>query len=248
MGSAVRINSRDATCGWGAGAIGGRRVDGTTADDMAVAGLPSTSGAHWANRDNETLYRKTGGSRTPFRRPPALNSFTDDERRDDERRDEGRRDEGRRNEGRRNEGRRNEGRRDEGRRDEGRHDQGRRDDRREDRERRDGRRPDREELSPSAYLLEDSPEIPATSWFADADPARRHQGNENAPRHQEPAGHSTSGSVRYPEPDQDAGPYPERDERADAPESEPEPYTRDFEPAAGEPIEPEFGPAPPATP
>jgi hypothetical protein len=195
-------------------------VDGTAADDMAVAGLSSTSGAHWANRDNETLYRKTGGSRTPFRRPPALNSFTDDERRDDERRDEGRRDDGR-------------------------HDQGRRDDRREDRERRDGRRPDREELSPSPYLAEDSPEIPATSWFADADPVRRHQGNENAPRHQEPAGYSTSESVRYPEQNQDAVPYPER---ADAPESEPEPYTRDFEPPAGEPIEPEFGPAPPATP
>jgi hypothetical protein len=52
-------------------------VERTAADDMAVAGLPSTSGAHWANRDNETLYRQSGSGSTPFRRPPALNSFQD---------------------------------------------------------------------------------------------------------------------------------------------------------------------------
>ncbi len=47
-------------------------MEHTTADesDVAVADLPSTSGAHWANRDAE---RRA----TPFRRPPAVNSFQD---------------------------------------------------------------------------------------------------------------------------------------------------------------------------
>jgi hypothetical protein len=45
--------------------------------DVSVAGTgqPSTSGAHWANRDNENIYRRTG---TPYRRPNAVNSFPDD--------------------------------------------------------------------------------------------------------------------------------------------------------------------------
>jgi hypothetical protein len=46
-------------------------VDRSNADesDVALADLPSTSGAHWANRDNES-HRPA-----PFRRPPAVNSF-----------------------------------------------------------------------------------------------------------------------------------------------------------------------------
>ena len=43
---------------------------------VAVADAPSTSGAHWANRDNDNIYRKTG---TPYRRPNAVNSFPGDE-------------------------------------------------------------------------------------------------------------------------------------------------------------------------
>jgi hypothetical protein len=42
---------------------------------VAVADSPSTSGAHWANRDNENIYRRSG---TPFRRPNAINSFPED--------------------------------------------------------------------------------------------------------------------------------------------------------------------------
>jgi len=69
-------------------------VDRSAADDdagfrntsdasVAVADAPSTSGAHWANRDNENIYRRTG---TPFRRPNAQNSFTgeDDESEQDD--------------------------------------------------------------------------------------------------------------------------------------------------------------------
>ena len=89
----------------GAGAIGGRRVERTVADDVALAELPSASGAHWANRDNDATNRRPGG-RAPFRRPPALNSFPED---------------------------------------------------------------DPEPLSPSAYLPDDTGEIPATSWFAGTD-------------------------------------------------------------------------------
>ncbi|MEV6487450.1 hypothetical protein AB0M20_02240 [Actinoplanes sp. NPDC051633] len=40
------------------------------ATEVALADLPSTSGAHWANRD----VRRTGGE-TPFRRPPARRSL-----------------------------------------------------------------------------------------------------------------------------------------------------------------------------
>lgn len=52
-------------------------MEHSTADesDVAVADLPSTSGAHWANRDRDALQRRTGGRQTPFRRPPAVNSF-----------------------------------------------------------------------------------------------------------------------------------------------------------------------------
>jgi hypothetical protein len=55
-------------------------VDRTTTTDGAVdvADLPSTSGAHWANRDEDMLHRRTGRPAT-FRRPPAVNSFPDDE-------------------------------------------------------------------------------------------------------------------------------------------------------------------------
>jgi hypothetical protein len=42
--------------------------------DVALADLPSTSGAHWAHRD-ETKHRPAGA---PFRRPPAVNSFPED--------------------------------------------------------------------------------------------------------------------------------------------------------------------------
>ncbi len=52
-------------------------MDHSTVDesDVAVADLPATSGAHWANRDKDVLQRRTGGRPTPFRRPPAVNSF-----------------------------------------------------------------------------------------------------------------------------------------------------------------------------
>ena len=45
---------------------------------VALAELASTSGADWANRDNESLYRRTEGDPAPYRRPPAVNSFRDD--------------------------------------------------------------------------------------------------------------------------------------------------------------------------
>lgn len=61
------------------GSRGGQRGDDRPADlSVAVAEPPaSLSGAHWANRDNDTLYRRPGRSGT-FRRPPAENSFPDD--------------------------------------------------------------------------------------------------------------------------------------------------------------------------
>jgi hypothetical protein len=43
--------------------------------DVAVADLPSTSGADWANRDNAALRQRRPGSDTPYRRPPAVNPF-----------------------------------------------------------------------------------------------------------------------------------------------------------------------------
>jgi hypothetical protein len=46
-------------------------ADPRGSSDVAVADLPSTSGAHWANRDNAALRQ------TPYRRPPAVNSFPD---------------------------------------------------------------------------------------------------------------------------------------------------------------------------
>ena len=51
-------------------------MEHSTADesDVVVADLPSTSGAHWANRDRE---RRSGERSAPFRRPPAVNSFHD---------------------------------------------------------------------------------------------------------------------------------------------------------------------------
>ena len=45
---------------------------------VALADLASTSGADWANRDNESLYRRTEPDPAPYRRPPAVNSFRDD--------------------------------------------------------------------------------------------------------------------------------------------------------------------------
>jgi hypothetical protein len=60
---------------------GGRDRDAAASDmsmpdvSVAVAELPaSMSGSHWANRDNDHAYRRPGRS-TPFRRPPAENSF-----------------------------------------------------------------------------------------------------------------------------------------------------------------------------
>jgi hypothetical protein len=55
--------------------VGRRRETGVPDLSVAVADQPaSMSGTHWANRDNDTLYRRPGQS-TPFRRPPAENSF-----------------------------------------------------------------------------------------------------------------------------------------------------------------------------
>jgi hypothetical protein len=53
-------------------------VDPYGSSDLAVADLPSTSGAHWANRDEDMLYRRSGRP-APFRRPPAVNSFPDED-------------------------------------------------------------------------------------------------------------------------------------------------------------------------
>src|SRR3954447_10118192 len=63
----------------GAGAIGGRRVERAATDDVALAELPSTSGAHWANRDSDIARRRSSGRSAPFRRPPASNSFPGDD-------------------------------------------------------------------------------------------------------------------------------------------------------------------------
>jgi hypothetical protein len=52
---------------------------GTDESDVAVAELPSTSGAHWANRDREAERRRGDSRSAPFRRPPAVNSFETDE-------------------------------------------------------------------------------------------------------------------------------------------------------------------------
>jgi hypothetical protein len=51
-------------------------VDPRGSADLAVADLPSASGAHWANRDEDILFRRSGRP-APFRRPPAVNSFPD---------------------------------------------------------------------------------------------------------------------------------------------------------------------------
>jgi hypothetical protein len=51
------------------------RVDRAFADDdVALVEPPSTSGAHWANRDQDGIYRRPDGQ-APFRRPPAVNSL-----------------------------------------------------------------------------------------------------------------------------------------------------------------------------
>ena len=50
-------------------------ADDTAATEVALADLPSTSGAHWANRD----VRRSGDQRTPFRRPQALRSQDTDD-------------------------------------------------------------------------------------------------------------------------------------------------------------------------
>ena len=49
-------------------------ADEGLAADVALAGLPSTSGAHWAHRDE-----RRGGQSTPFRRPNALRAPAADE-------------------------------------------------------------------------------------------------------------------------------------------------------------------------
>jgi hypothetical protein len=54
-------------------------VDRASPDDnVALVYPPSSSGARWASRDDEALYRRPGGP-TPFRRPPAENSFPDEQ-------------------------------------------------------------------------------------------------------------------------------------------------------------------------
>jgi hypothetical protein len=60
-------------------------VDRSIADesDVALVDLPSTSGAHWANRDREALARRPESRQATFRRPPAVNSFLGDDRSDD---------------------------------------------------------------------------------------------------------------------------------------------------------------------
>jgi hypothetical protein len=80
-------------------------VEPRTAGDDVMASAPSTTGAHWANRDNAPGSRHSGDRGTTFRRPPAANSYED------------------------------------------------------------APAPAADEFSPSAYL----PDLPPTSWFADAD-------------------------------------------------------------------------------
>ena len=57
-------------------------MDRTSVDSsdvsVALANLASTSGAGWANRDREALYRRPDADPAPYRRPPAVNSFRDD--------------------------------------------------------------------------------------------------------------------------------------------------------------------------
>ena len=57
-------------------------MDRSIADesDVALVDLPSTSGAHWANRDREALARRPETRQATFRRPPAVNSFLGDDR------------------------------------------------------------------------------------------------------------------------------------------------------------------------
>jgi hypothetical protein len=50
-------------------------ADEAKASDVAVADLPTTSGAHWANRD----HLRNTGEQAMFRRPPAASSFAEDE-------------------------------------------------------------------------------------------------------------------------------------------------------------------------
>ena len=52
----------------------------TDSSDVSVvlAEHSSTSGADWANRDNESLYRRADADPAPYRRPPAVNSFRND--------------------------------------------------------------------------------------------------------------------------------------------------------------------------
>jgi hypothetical protein len=45
---------------------------------VALADHSSTSGADWANRDNDSLYRRADADPAPYRRPPAVNSFRDE--------------------------------------------------------------------------------------------------------------------------------------------------------------------------
>lgn len=60
-------------------------MDRSSADesDVALVDLPSTSGAHWANRDKEALARRPESRQTTFRRPPAVNSFQGEDRGED---------------------------------------------------------------------------------------------------------------------------------------------------------------------
>ena len=60
-------------------------MDRSIADesDVALVDLPSTSGAHWANRDKEALARRPASRQATFRRPPAVNSFPGEDRGED---------------------------------------------------------------------------------------------------------------------------------------------------------------------
>src|SRR5690349_573363 len=62
--------------------VGGHRVErsvvGSSDVSVAVADHVSTSGADWANRDNDTLHRRAERDSAPYRRPPAVNSFRND--------------------------------------------------------------------------------------------------------------------------------------------------------------------------
>ena len=54
-----------------------RIFDDSSDVSVALADQVSTSGADWANRDNQSPHRGTEQDPAPYRRPPAVNSFRD---------------------------------------------------------------------------------------------------------------------------------------------------------------------------